>query len=135
MQVIQRVGHWLLDPLGTNYIIPAFSPDALLGLGLWPGVAQKDYTLFWDERFHVNIPESLMTTVFPQLSNLDNAVEEGTRAANAGSRANMMPANAREVARVLRFGCIVVVQDALLLAETYPENPIHNLLLGSSAFR
>ncbi len=70
-QVIQRIGHWLLDPFGTAYIVPGFTPEALLALGFWPGAAQKDFSGFWAERFHVAVPEELMHLLLPQLQQLE----------------------------------------------------------------
>lgn len=50
-----RIGHWLMDTLGTSYITPAVGPEALLSLGFWPGAAQKDFGTFWSERFQVDV--------------------------------------------------------------------------------
>ena len=41
----------------------------------------------------------------------------------------------RSVPKALAYLAMVVVQDALELAERYPDNPVHALLLGQPAFR
>lgn len=69
--VIQRIGHWLLDSFGTSYIVPGFTPEALLALGFWPGAAQKDFSGYWAERFHVAVPLELIYALFPGLKELE----------------------------------------------------------------
>ena len=81
LQVIQRVGHWLLDPFGTAYIVPGFSPDALLALGFWDGAAQKNFNAFWAERFHVAVPDSLVYKMLPGLARLEKEVQRLRQAA------------------------------------------------------
>ena len=126
MQVIQRIGHWLLDSFGTAYIVPGFTAEALLALALWPGAAQKDFTGYWAERFHVAVPEQLVQLVMPGLAMLE---QEEAAAARQGKP------SAVNLCKVLRMGAVVVVQDALDLAENFPNNPAHALLLKQAAFQ
>lgn len=135
LQAIQRIGHWLLDSYGTAYIIPNFGPEALLSLGFWPGAAQKDFTGFWAERFQVAVPEELIQLLMPGLNRLQQWAAKEQAAAAAGSRAGRVAPEAGTVATVLRVGALVVVQDALELADGYSSNPIHALLLRNNTFR
>jgi hypothetical protein len=134
-QVIQRIGHWLLDSFGTSYIVPGFTPEALLALGFWPGAAQKDFSGYWAERFHVAVPLELIYALFPGLKELEAEAAAAQQAAAAGPRSGRVGPEAAAVARVLRMGAVMVVQDALELAERFPNNPIHKLLMGYDSFR
>jgi hypothetical protein len=137
-QVIQRIGHWLLDPFGTAYIVPGFTPEALLALAFWPGAAQKDFSGYWAERFHVSVPSALVQRLLPGLDRLEAAAAEladkakGDKASRADKDA---ASSAKHLLQVLKMGAVVVVQDALELSEEFPDNPLHALLLGEKAFR
>lgn len=128
MQVIQRIGHWLLDAFGTAYIVPGFTAEALLALAFWPGAAQKDFTGYWAERFHVAVPEDLVQALMPGLSSLEQEVAQAA-AANKPNKA------AAHLATILRMGATVVVQDAVELAEQFPHNPVHAMLLQKDSFK
>lgn len=134
VQAIQRIGHWLLDSFGTAYIIPSFSPEALLALAFWPGAAQKDFRGFWAERFHVAVPEELIELLMPGLGRLQQWAEQQLTAA-AGKPVGRTAAQADNTAKVLRVGALVVVQDALELAEDYKDNLIHARLLENDTFK
>lgn len=135
--MIQRIGHWLLDSFGTAYIVPGFTPEALLALAFWPGAAQKDFTGYWAERFHVSVPSELVYLLMPGLDRLEaKAADLAQQAQASGLRADKEAASkAKRMAQVLQMGAVVVVQDALELAEKYPDNPIHAQLLLRPAFR
>ena len=136
-QVIQRIGHWLLDSFGTAYIVPGFTPEALLALAFWPGAAQKDFTGYWAERFHVSVPSALVYLLMPGLEGLEAAAAElDSRAQGSRSSPDREAAShAKRMVQVLKMGAVVVVQDALELAEKFPDNPLHALLLQQPAFR
>lgn len=135
LQAIQRIGHWLLDSYGTAYIIPNFTPEALLSLGFWPGAAQKDFTSYYAERFQPAVPDALIELLMPGLDRLQKWAASEQAAAAAGRRAGRVAPEAGTVATVLRVGAMVVVQDALELADDYSSNPVHALLLGNDMFR
>lgn len=128
VQVIQQIGHWLLDAFGTAYIVPGFTAEALLALAFWPGAAQKDFTGYWAERFHVAVPEQLIQLVMPGLATLER---ENRLAAKAGKPNK----TAAHFASVVRMGATVVVQDALVLADQFSNNPVHAMLLKQPAFQ
>ena len=69
-QDIAREGGWLYNALVTNYL-EAFSPQGLLGKGMWPGAAQKDFQQFFDTRFCACISESIVMHLFPHLKRLE----------------------------------------------------------------
>jgi len=128
VQVIQRIAHWLLDAFGTAYIVPGFTPEALLALAFWPGAAQKDFTGYWAERFRVAVTEQLIELLMPGLSTME---QENSKAAAAGKPSK----SATHLATVLRMGATVVVQDALELAENFFDNPVHEMLLQQDSFK
>jgi len=128
LQVIQRMGHWLLDAFGTAYIVPGFTAEALLALAWWPGAAQKEFGYYWAERFSCYVSEELVQFLMPGLGAIE---QEVTAAAAAGHP----DAVADHYTRLLRTGAVVVVTDALELADKFPENPVHKLLLDNAAFR
>lgn len=137
VQVIQRIGHWLLDSFGTAYIVPGFTPEALLALAFWPGAAQKDFTGYWAERFHVSVPSVLVYLLMPGLERLEESAAELERKAK-GSRSSPdrdAASHAKRMVQVLKMGAVVVVQDALELAQRYPDNPLHAVLLEQDAFK
>ena len=135
-QIIQRIGHWLLDPFGTAYIEPGFSPEGLLALGFWAGAAQKDFGLFWAERFHVAVPEELVQLLMPQLAQLEAEVQAAKEAAaGQGADARERASKAEARVRVLRVLVVAAVQDALELAQEYSSNRVHALLWSSAAFK
>lgn len=127
LQVIQRIGHWLLDAFGTAYIVPGFTAEALLALAFWPGAAQKDFSGYWAARFHVAVPDELVELLMPGLTAMEVA---NTQAAAARKPSK----SAVHLAQVLRMGATVVVQDALELADKFPDNPVHRLLLEQDCF-
>lgn len=134
-QAIQRIGHWLLDSFGTAYIVPSFNPEALLALGFWPGAAQKDFRGYWAERFQVAVPEELIKLLMPGLDRLQEWADKELQAAAAGKRADRVAPEASTTAHILRVGAMVVVQDALELAQEFNDNPIHTLLLQNATFK
>jgi hypothetical protein len=136
-QVIQRIGHWLLDSFGTAYIVPGFTPEALLALAFWPGAAQKDFTNYWAERFHVSVPSQLVYLLMPGLDKLEATADE-LDSKTKGSRTHPdreAASHAKRLVQVLKMGAVVIVQDALELAEQFPNNPLHDMLLKEEAFR
>ena len=128
LQVIQRIGHWLLDAFGTAYIVPGFTAEGLLALAFWPGAAQKDFTGYWAERFHVGVPEDLIQLLMPGLATLEMDNQQAVAAGKPSKEA-------AHLATVLRMGATVVVQDSLLLAKQFPRNPVHKMLLKMPSFR
>lgn len=127
LQVIQRIGHWLLDSFGTAYILPGFSAEGLLSLGFWGGAAQKDFLTYWAANFHVAVLEELVQLLMPGLAAIEKEVE-------AAAAAGQPDAEGAHLVKLLRTGAVVVVQDALELAEQYPDNPVHAILLQEPLF-
>jgi hypothetical protein len=126
--VIQRIGAWLLDPFGTAHIVPGLTAEALLALAFWSGAAQKDFTGYWAESFHAAVPEELVQLLMPGLA----ALEREIAAARAAGKPSALADN---LARLLRMLAVVVVQDALELADRYPDNPVHRMLLRNARFK
>jgi hypothetical protein len=128
LQEIQHNRARLLDPFGTAYIVPGFTAEALLALAFWSGAAQKDFTGYWAERFHAAVPEELVQLLMPGLAALEASI--------AAARADGKPsALADNLARLLRMFAVVAVQDAHELADRYPGNPVHKMLLENARFK
>lgn len=102
-----------------------FKPDSLLAMGDWPGAAQQKFDNYWSERFTVQVPLSLIHLVMPWLPQLEERVAE-VGAAATGSMVTMP--------KTLSVLAEVGIQDALELAEEYPNNAMHAILLKSSEF-
>lgn len=125
MQNIQRHGGWLRDALNKSYLV-LFDTKALLGLGDWEEGALGNLTMFWHERFHNEVPEELIALLFPFLPDLEKTVRDMRAAANI---------SVSSVPVVLRSLAMVLVQDALELAEAMPENTVHAMLLEHDTFQ
>lgn len=115
--------------------MPGFTPEALLALGFWPGAAQKDFSGYYAERFHVAVDRELVEDLLPGLQQLEELAAAAQGAAAAGPRSGRVAPEAAIVARVLRMGGVIVVQDALELVEGFPDNPIHKFLMQRQSFR
>jgi hypothetical protein len=109
-----------------NAYLKFFKADGLLALAGWPHAAGKDFTHFWAERFCVPVHQELVSILFPFLPTLRKQV------ADLGKRAT---GSMLALPKVLSYLGVVVVQDALELAEEFPSNPVHKLLLRQPLFR
>lgn len=103
-----------------------FDTKALLGLGDWPEGTTGNLTMFWHERFHNEVPEELIVLIYPFLPALETTVRDMGPAANISVSA---------VPVVLRSLAVVVVQDALELIHSMPDNPAHKLLAVHPTFQ
>lgn len=83
----------------------------------------------------MGVPLELIYALFPGLKELEAEAAAAQQAAAAGPRSGRVAPEAAAVARLLRMGAVMVVQDALELAERFPDNPIHKLLMGYVSFR
>ena len=108
-----------------NYLA-FFDALALLSLGDWPEGESGNKGMFWHPRFHMSVSDDLVHLLFPFLRALEKTV------ADMGHRANI---SVRALPVVLRTLAIVVVQDALELAEKFSEHPVHAMLLEDAAFQ
>ncbi|KAK9814383.1 hypothetical protein WJX72_004937 [[Myrmecia] bisecta] len=78
--VIGRTGKWMYQAMYKSYLM-FFKPEGLLGVGEWPGAAQKDFTQFWRPEFLLEVPDDLIYVVFQvecagEVVNNDLAVPE-----------------------------------------------------------
>ncbi|KAK9829977.1 hypothetical protein WJX72_008999 [[Myrmecia] bisecta] len=101
--VIGRTGKWMYQAMYKSYLM-FFKPEGLLGVGEWPGAAQKDFTQFWRPEFLLEVPDDLIYVVFPHLRRLEEVVKELGR--KAGNSVKAAP-------HVYRYLATVVIQDAL----------------------
>jgi hypothetical protein len=124
-QVIQRLGRWQLNALQKSYL-RFFKPDGLLVVGGWKEAAQKQFDMFWSERFCLDIPSELVEAVFPFLPTLNAQV------AGLGTSATTSMGS---VPQVLQYLAVVLVQDACELASTHCAHPVYAYLKQHEAFR
>ena len=122
MQVIARAGHWLPDAMHKSYL-KFYKPEQLLASGEWP--IDKPHALFWAPRFMMQVPERLIDLIFPFLRPLQQKVASMGSAARPSHQA---------VPKVLHYLAIALIQDALELAERFPDDPAHKLLLNDTDF-
>ena len=122
VQVIARAGRWLGDAMYKSYL-HFYKPEGLLGSGDWP--IDKPHALFWAPRFMMVIPQRLVHLIYPFLPALQQKI------ASLGSAAR--PSHLA-VPKVLQYLGVVLVQDALELAEEFPDDPVHRLLLNDGEF-
>jgi hypothetical protein len=74
------------------------------------------------------VPEELVQLLMPGLAALEKAVAD-LKAAGKPS------AVLENLVKLLRMLAVVAVQDALELAEAYPANPVHSMLLANDRFK
>lgn len=119
------MGMWNLDVSAVHYLLCGLKPEVLLAMGMWPEAAKKEMQTYWRESFLVAVPQELITLLAPWLDELRTKVEAAKQA----------PASIRGFVKLVPYLAWVVVQDALDLAERYPKNPVHAMLLGNEVFR
>jgi hypothetical protein len=102
-----------------------FKPEGLLALAGYPRAATKDYSTFYHPRFVMGVPQELENLVMPMLPQLEQQVLEMGKEASASRKAYV---------KTMRYGATVAVQDGLELAEEYPNNPVHRLLMRNPTF-
>ena len=100
-----------------------YKPEGLLAAGDWP--IDHPHGFYWDPRFLIEIPAELIHVVFPFYRPLRDTVQEMGRQARGSHRS---------VVAVLEYLAKVLIQDALVLAASYPEDPVHALLREIPAF-
>ncbi|KAK3236751.1 hypothetical protein CYMTET_53124 [Cymbomonas tetramitiformis] len=117
------MGHWLHTALLQSYL-KFFPVDGLLGAGLWPNAAQKQFDHFWDPRFFPNVSD-IVQALAPWIATLKEIV----RGMGAAATPSM-----RSIPEVCKYFVTVAIQDALELAEDTPNNPVHAMLLNNATF-
>lgn len=122
LQTIARFGRWLRDALHQSYL-RFFKPDGLMAVAGWD--TTEGLGTYFQERFCVEVPQILKEVVFPFMPGFAKAVKELGLSADP-SMQSMVP--------LLDYLATVVVQDSLELAEEFPENPVHKLLLHEEEF-
>ncbi len=122
LEAIQRSGGWKQDSLGTSYIVFAMNPQALLALAMWR-TDKVDNHCFYDPRMRAAVPQEFIEHAWPGLQQFIAEIEDAIPAALAGDKAAAEIARHRHIARVFHAVISVAIQDAVELADTYPDNP------------
>lgn len=107
--------------------LTGFNVEGLLARGGWPGATKKETDQYWNERFLIRVPESLIALLLPFLEGLKEKVAAlGVKAGNS----------MRAACEFYPFIAIIVIQDAAhSMARRFPEHPVHVLLNSSAEFR
>lgn len=134
MELVQRAGGWKQDTCGTAYFCAALGPQALLALGMWRVVGTDYGSAFYDDRMVPAIPEDLVYHVMPSLCAFCEAAEAASKAAAAGDKSMRAAAGCLATAKVMRMALVVAIQDAVVLADTYPDNLLIRDLKGHAMF-
>jgi hypothetical protein len=114
-----------MDIASVHYLLCGLKPETLLAMCMWPEASKKEMHTYWRECFMVAVPQELLNLLVPWLPELQAKVDAAKQA----------PASARGFVKLVPYLVWVAVQDALELAETYPLNPVHTLLLEDQVFR
>jgi hypothetical protein len=134
---VQRAGGWLKDCLGTAYIIISLSPEALLALAMWRKDG-NDYQCFTDPRFYIAVPDDLLFHALPVLKTFQQKTEAlklASAADGATAALKERALRADQLARVMRVTVTARVQDAIVTAEEYPNNPFNVDMMEHPKFR
>ena len=118
------------------------------------GAAIKDFNWFWEPRFMVEMPPSLTRLVMPWLDEFQqvvakvcccngtlhkpqlSTVEKGAKRLWLMQMGKGAPTSAKGLAfNVFPVLALVLIQDSLELAEIYPDNRVHQLLLQDPSFQ
>lgn len=115
-----------MSTAAVHYLLCGLKPEVLLAMGMWPEASKKEFQTYWRENFMVAVPGNLIKLLAPWLAELEAKVDAAT---------TPVPASARGFLKLVPYLMWVVVQDALELAEGYPNNPAHAVLLRDLSFR
>ena len=129
MQTIQRLGLWNLNVMQLHYLMVGMKPSLLLAMGQWEGAAENKFDTYWRENMMVLVPAELLDLLMPFYKGFKQSIAE-MAASN-----KRVPTSARNLELLFPYLASVVVQDALELAEDFPANPVHAMLLENSTFR
>lgn len=95
------MGGWLISHLLMSYILAGCKPTSLLAMGMWPGAAEKNFGLFWHERFTCVFPQRLVQHLVPCLPELELKRKDlGTRC----------PASFASFVSTIKYLAVVVLQ-------------------------
>ena len=67
MQMVQRLGKWLADPMFKSYL-QFFDIKGLLAIGDWPEAANGNTHMFWQPRYHMAVGRLMLCTAAPSKS-------------------------------------------------------------------
>ena len=124
------MGQWgKMTSAQLSYLLTGLKPSTLLAMAFWEGAAEKEFDVFWHERFMPLVCGDLIHHLFPFLPTFEANIAKAQAAGKA------VPAHVLAARQWLPYEAMVVVQDALELVDMSPENPAHKLLLQHNTFR
>jgi hypothetical protein len=129
MQDIKRLGLWNLGVHQAHYLLTGLKPAILLTMGFYQAAAQGEFGVYWRESFMVLVQQELIAYLAPWFYSWNAKVD-----AAAAAKQPLHP-SVLGFQRLVPYLMVVVVQDALELAEAYPDNPVHVHLLKHPLFR
>ncbi|KAG2497313.1 hypothetical protein HYH03_004896 [Edaphochlamys debaryana] len=121
LDLILQAGRWLQSHAVVKHYITNTPPESLLYLGHYKYHTGMDMsTAYYDERFHIPIPESILQELtahlFPWLAELEaRLLEVPSKGAHKNTSAHNNPL-------ALRWLAAAAIQDSLVLADTMPTN-------------
>jgi len=133
--VIQRIGHWLLDSFGTSYIVPGFTPEALLALGFWPALHKRTSLAFGLERFQAAVPDDLVHLLMPGLEHLEQQAAETSKLPPWALDQDEWHLRQLLSPGFCAWGPSLSCRMPWSRLEQFPENPVHALLAKQESFR
>jgi hypothetical protein len=107
---IARIGHWENAEIQTTYLA-RYSPDMVLAMGDWPGVAQQNLGTYFHDRFFMGLSAELLHKIYPFLPKLKADIDRLVAAKKSTSSAN-------SVYEALLMLGTAVFQDALEIFST-----------------
>lgn len=93
-------------------------------MSMWPDAAKKETGVFWREEMMAVVPRALIDYVAPWIKQLEEMEAAGT-----------LDASGKGFLSSALFMMGAMLQDALELADTYPDNPVFAMLLQNPLFR
>lgn len=121
LEDIQRAGGWKQDTCGTSYFVPALGPRSLLALGMWRVDGGHLNTAYYADHFRVAVLK-LVEHMLPQLLPALEAAEAAHAAAAAGDKSQDAVAGCLPSLQVMLKALVAAIQNALVLADAYPDN-------------
>lgn len=86
-------------------------------------------------RFEIGVSESLVDFVQPKLKAFQDKAQAAVDAAAQGTADHEQAALVLNLAHAIRQMTIAAVQDAVVLADKYPDNDFHIFLEGHEEFK
>jgi hypothetical protein len=119
---IQRAGGWKQGVCSTAYFVPALNPKAQLALGMWLVDGNFLNAAFYSSRFRPAVPQELVWHMAPWLQAALQVARDAAAAVAAGDSSQQAAAACLPSLVAMSLAFVAAIQDALVLADAYPNN-------------